>query len=110
MGLYRHFYRAFKERYAQLPAGYVQETLRVAAQVLKSWRELRKFDLVKKSRPLRVEKCSVVVHPQCWRFASFTSVEVAVRSDSRRCKYVRVEFDVHRHFLRYFNGEWELCK
>ena len=91
-----------------MPADYVQEALRTAAQILKSWRELKKLGVAEKLP--RVEKSTVVVHPQCWRLDS-GSVQIAVESDGKKCKYVEVRFEAHRHFLRYFDDpEWELCK
>ena len=108
MALYGHFYRAFRERYGLFPAPYIQEALRTAAQILKSWRELKKLGIAKK--PPRVEKSTVVVHPQCWRMASTTKVEVAVKSNGKRSEWIAIEFVPHKHFLRYLNGEWELCK
>jgi len=82
MGLYRALYREFRRRYSWLPAPYAQEALRSASQVLKSWRELRRLGIAE--RPPRVERATVVCHPQCWRVDGFTAVKIAVRSAGRR--------------------------
>jgi len=108
MKLYRHFYGAFRKANPWVPADYVQEALRSASQTLKSWKELKRLSVARR-RP-SVKSTTVIVHPFYWRMTS-TSLEIAVESGGRRCKWVAVEFKAHRHFLRYFNDpEWELCK
>jgi len=108
MKLYRRFYGAFRKANPWVPADYVQGALRSARRTLKSGKELKRLSVARR-RP-SVKSTTVIVHPFYWRMTS-TSLEIAVESGGRRCRWVIVEFKAHRHFLRYFNDpEWELCK
>ncbi len=95
-------YREMRSLYPQLPSHYVYTACQDASTRAKSFLRLKKLGLAKKY--LEVNKISIWLDDHLWKPNGLTSVKIVTHKG-----WIIVDFEPHKQYWRYINGEWKLA-
>ncbi|MEM0035414.1 MAG: hypothetical protein QXJ03_04805 [Desulfurococcus sp.] len=95
----KNLYKAFREKYPELPSHYIHEAIRDASARLKSFLKLKKKGLAKTDRPV-VKKWSIGCDNQLWKLTR-QGASIATHRG-----WINVPMNFHKLFWRYYNSGW----